>query len=99
MSTVWSLLSDSGQHHRFDDTGMVGQPEPPTRLTHVGQVFRMPMSYDDGLRIERYESDNHIVALAAGRSIAWATATKGGPALGWVWRYDLREGPGSSREW
>lgn len=97
VDAVWSLLSDPREHHRFDDTGMVGQPEQGTSLTEVGQVFTMNMTYDNGSTVESYQSDNYITDLAPGRSIAWATATKGGSQLGWVWRYDLLEVPGGTQ--
>jgi hypothetical protein len=68
---------------------MVGAPATPARLTHVGQVFVMNMTYRDGDHVEHYQSDNHVMVLTPVRAIAWATATRGGAPLGWLWRYDL----------
>lgn len=97
VQAVWALISDPREHHRFDDTGMVGQPQQPTSLTGVGQLFTMNMSYDNGSTVEFYQSDNRIVDFALERCLAWATATRSGPQLGWLWRYDLLEVPGGTQ--
>jgi hypothetical protein len=68
---------------------MVGAPASPAKLTHVGQIFVMNMTYRDGDHVEHYQSDNHVSTLEPERAIAWATAAHGGPRLGWLWRYDL----------
>jgi uncharacterized protein YndB with AHSA1/START domain len=86
---VFDLLTDPARHSEFDATGMVGLPATPARLTHVGQIFVMNMTYREGDHIEHYQSDNHVCALEPGRVIAWATATHGGEKLGWLWRYDV----------
>jgi uncharacterized protein YqeY/uncharacterized protein YndB with AHSA1/START domain len=86
---VFELLTDPARHSEFDATGMVGHPASLARLTHVGQVFVMNMTYREGDEIEHYQSDNHVCALEPGRAIAWATATHGGAPLGWFWRYDV----------
>ncbi|HTW03979.1 MAG TPA: hypothetical protein VMF87_27015 [Streptosporangiaceae bacterium] len=86
---VFDLVTNPARHCEFDATGMVGLPETPARLTHVGQVFVMNMTYRQGEHIEHYQSDNHVCALEPGRAVAWATATHGGAPLGWFWRYDL----------
>ncbi len=86
---VFDLLTDPARHREFDATGMVGAPVTGAKLTHVGQVFVMNMTYRAGEHIEDYQSDNHVTVLAPGRAIAWATATRGGAPLGWLWRYDL----------
>lgn len=70
---------------------MVGKPEKPAPLTEVGQLFRMNMTYNSGATVEFYQSDNYVIHFALGRSLAWATATKDGPHLGWMWRYDVLE--------
>jgi uncharacterized protein YndB with AHSA1/START domain len=86
---VFALLADPARHREFDATSMVGTPATPARLTHVGQVFVMNMTYRDGDHVEHYQSDNHVTALVPARAIAWATATRGGAPLGWLWRYDV----------
>lgn len=94
---VWALISNPREHHRFDDTRMVGEPEQLASLTEVGQLFTMNMSYDNGSTVEVYQSDNYIVDLVLERCVSWATATKNGPQLGWVWRYDLLEVPSGTQ--
>lgn len=86
---VFELLTDPARHAEFDATGMVGLPATPARLTRVGQVFVMNMTYRDGDHVEHYQSDNHVCALDPGRAVAWATATHGGTPLGWLWRYEV----------
>jgi hypothetical protein len=86
---VFELLTDPARHCEFDGTGMVGAPADPTRLTHVGQIFVMNMTYRDGDDVEHYQSDNHVCVFDPGRAIAWATAAHGGAPLGWFWRYDV----------
>jgi uncharacterized protein YndB with AHSA1/START domain len=86
---VYELLTDPARHHEFDATGMVGRPASPARLTRVGQVFVMNMTYRDGNHVEHYQSDNHVIALEPPRAVAWATATHDGDPLGWLWRYDV----------
>lgn len=88
-ATVWAMLTDPDQHRLFDDTGMVGQPVSEERLTGVGQVFTMKMTYTAGGRVEHYQSDNHVTIYQPHQAIAWMTATPGGPTLGWTWRYDV----------
>ena len=87
---VWALLCDPARHREFDDTGMVGGPIQPELLARVHQVFSMQMTYrGGGAEAEVYVSDNHVTVFKPLRSLAWMTATQGGPPLGWVWRYDL----------
>jgi uncharacterized protein YndB with AHSA1/START domain len=86
---VFELLSDPTRHGEFDATGMVGLPATPARLTQVGQVFVMNMTYRSDGHVEHYQSDNHVCALEPGRAIAWATANRGGAPLGWLWRYEV----------
>jgi len=86
---VFELLTDPARHREFDATGMVGRPASPARLTRVGQVFVMNMTYRDGIDVEHYQSDNHVTALEPPRAVAWTTATHDGDPLGWLWRYDV----------
>lgn len=86
---VFALLTDPARHSQFDATGMVGLPASSARLTRVGQVFVMNMTYRKGDHVEHYQSDNHVTALEPLRAVAWATATHAGRPLGWLWRYDV----------
>jgi uncharacterized protein YndB with AHSA1/START domain len=86
---VFELLTDPARHHEFDATGMVGPPASEARLTRVGQVFVMNMTYQDGDHVEHYQSDNHVIAFEPLREVGWATAAHDGKPLGWLWRYDV----------
>jgi|GEM_PF-5332921 len=84
---VFDLLTDPARHCEFDGTAMVGPAVTSARLTHVGQVFVMNMTYRTGDEVEHYMSDNHVCAFEPGRAVAWATATHGDAPLGWSWRH------------
>lgn len=56
----------------------------------VGDVFRMDMTWRDGPRVERYQSDNHITIWEPPTRISWATALPDGQPLGWTWTYELQ---------
>ena len=86
---VFEALADPARHSEFDATGMVGPPASPAKLTRVGQIFVMNMTYREGEHIEHYQSDNHVIAFEPPCTVAWATAAHGGGPLGWLWRYDL----------
>jgi hypothetical protein len=49
---VFALLTDPARHGEFDATGMVGLPASSARLTRVGQVFVMNMTYRQGDHVE-----------------------------------------------
>jgi hypothetical protein len=49
----------------------------------------MTMTYREDGHVEYDQSDNHVRVIEPGRAISWATATHGGPPLGWLWRYDV----------
>lgn len=94
---IWRVLIDPALHTRLDASGTVGAPATGEPLSRVGQVFTMNMSYDDGDRVTRYRSDNHVSVFEPERSIAWMTAVVGGPPLGWTWRYDLNPAGSATR--
>ena len=86
---VFDVLTNPARHSEFDATGMVGAPASLAKLTRVGQVFVMNMTYREGGHVEHYQSDNHVIVFEPPRAVAWATATDGGGPLGWQWRYDV----------
>lgn len=88
VDAVWEVLADAGQHHRFDDTGMVGPLVGPAPSA-VGDVFRMDMTWRDDEHTERYRSDNHVTVWERPTVLAWATALPDGAPLGWTWTYRL----------
>jgi uncharacterized protein YndB with AHSA1/START domain len=86
---VFEMLTDPARHNEFDATGMVGPPDCPAKLTRLGQVFVMNMTYRDGDHVEHYQSDNHVITFEPPHTVAWVTATHNGEPLGWQWRYDV----------
>lgn len=40
-----------------------------------------------------YEPDDQVSTVESDRSPAWRSAERGGPPLGWEWRYDLEPLP------
>lgn len=83
------MLTDPAKHTEFDATGMVGPPDSPAKLTSLGQVFVMNMTYRDGDHVEHYQTDNHVVTFDPPHAVAWAPAAHDGEPLGWLWRYDV----------
>lgn len=80
---VFEVITDPARHSEFDATGMVGPPASRARITRVGQVFVMNMTYREGEHVEHYQSDNHVIVFEPPRAVAWATATHdGGPLAG-----------------
>jgi len=95
---VFALLATPGEHHRFDASQMVGEPVTPGRLTRVGDIFTMEMTYRGGGETEHYRTDNHVTVLEEPRCVEWAVAPHGEQVLGWRWRYELeRSGPRRTR--
>lgn len=94
---IFGLLAEPSCHHLFDASRMVGAPDAPVRLIGVGQVFTMNMTYQSEESVEHYQSDNHVTAFEEPRLLEWATATRGGPLLGWRWRYELETRGESTR--
>jgi len=98
VADVFALVTSPGEHHRFDASAMVGEAVTPGRLTRVGDIFTMEMSYRDGAEVERYRTDNHVTVLDERRCVEWAVAPHGKPLLGWRWRYELAPvGPARTR--
>ncbi|MGH3447344.1 MAG: hypothetical protein ACRDP4_06945 [Nocardioidaceae bacterium] len=88
-SRVFDLLVTPSEHHRLDASAMVGDTVISKRLTSVGDVFTMEMTYRSGAHVEHYRTDNHVTALDEGRCVEWAVAPHGEAPLGWRWRYEL----------
>jgi hypothetical protein len=86
---VFDLLATPGEHHRFDATAMVGGSATPQRLSRVGDIFTMEMTYRGGDEDMHYRTDNHVTVLDEQRCVEWAVASHGKPPFGWRWRYDL----------
>ena len=99
VDVVFDVLADPSTHQAIDGTGWVREPLDGTRLTDVGQVFRMGMHHDNHPQ-KYYEMSNRVEVLDRPRAIAWlpgqspddAGNLMGNPELvfgGWLWRYDL----------
>jgi hypothetical protein len=95
---VFALLATPGEHYRFDATAMVGESATPQRLSQVGDIFTMEMTYRGGDEAMHYRTDNHVTILDEPRCVEWAVASPGKQPFGWRWRYELESsGPAKTR--
>lgn len=92
VATVFAVLADPATHASIDGTGWVQDAVDLTRLTEVGQLFRMDMyhpNHPDG----DYQVVNRVEVLDRPHVIAWQTGDEKPDGRmefgGWVWRYDL----------
>jgi len=77
--TIFALLANPGDHHRFDGSGMVkGTISGPSRLT-LGDKFAMSMKFGP----LPYRISNKVVEFDQDRLIAWQHFGKH------RWRYEL----------
>lgn len=77
--TIFAILADPNQHHRFDGSGMVkGGISGPDRLG-LGDKFSMSMKFGP----LPYRISNKVVEFEDGRVIAWQHLGKH------RWRYEL----------
>lgn len=101
VDVVFDTLADATSHEAIDGTGWVRQPLNESRLTGVGQIFRMAMYHPNHPQGD-YEMSNRIEVFDRPRTIAWRPGQApddrgnlvGGADLdfgGWIWRYDLTD--------
>lgn len=99
IDTVFAVLADPSTHQAIDGTGWVREPLDGSRLTEVGQIFRMGM-YHDNHPEKYYEMANRVEVLDPPHAIGWLPGQgpdqrgylMNGTELefgGWIWRYDL----------
>ncbi|MDQ3107260.1 MAG: SRPBCC family protein [Actinomycetota bacterium] len=81
-ATIFALLSDANQHHRFDGSGTVREAsKAPVTLT-LGSKFSMGMKWG-----VPYRTSNEVVEFEQDRRIAWCHFGKH------RWRYELEPQP------
>lgn len=66
--SLFAILADTRNHPAIDGSGMVREARPGTRLTGVGDTFRMAMHNSE---MGCYEMQNHVVEFDEGARIAW----------------------------
>jgi uncharacterized protein YndB with AHSA1/START domain len=79
---IFALIADPVQQPRWDGNDNLAEAEPGQRVRAVGDVFVMTLT-NGGVR------DNHVVAFAEGREIAWRPAPWGEQPAGHQWGWTL----------
>ena len=80
--TIFALIADPAQQPRWDGNDNLAEAAPGQRVHAVGDVFVMT-NRNGGVR------DNHVVAFAEDREIAWRTAPHGERPPGHQWGWTL----------
>ena len=77
---IFALIADPAEQPRWDGNDNLAEAAPGQRVRAVGDVFVMT-NRNGGVR------DNHVVAFAEGREIAWRPAPHGEqpPGHRWGW--------------
>lgn len=92
---IFQVLSNPEHHAELDGSGMVQSDEKTDRITGVGQVFTMNMTWDK--MGGDYKTDNHVVGFEENKLLAWKTAPQGEQPPGWEWVWELTpQGPDST---
>ena len=81
-ATIFELIADPAQQPRWDGNDNLAGAEAGQRVRAVGDVFVMT-NRNGGVR------DNHVVAFAEGREIAWRPAPHGEQPAGHQWGWVL----------
>lgn len=90
--SIFHVLSNPERHAQIDGSGMVQSDHKTDRITAVGQVFTMNMSWDK--MGGDYKTDNHVVGFEENKLLAWKTAPQGTQPPGWEWVWELEpQGP------
>ncbi|MGP9537946.1 SRPBCC family protein [Brachybacterium sp. AOP43-C2-M15] len=79
---IFALIADPAQQPRWDGNDNLAEAAPGQRVRAVGDVFVMT-NLGGGVR------DNHVVAFAEGREIAWTPAPHGERPPGHRWGWTL----------
>jgi len=80
--TIFELIADPAQQPRWDGNDNLAEAARGQRVRARGDVFVMT-NQNGGVR------DNHIVAFAEGREIAWRPAPHGEQPAGHQWGWEL----------
>lgn len=79
---IFALIADPAEQPRWDGNDNLAGAEPGQRVRALGDVFVMT-NRNGGVR------DNHVVAFAEGREIAWQPAPHGEQPAGHQWGWTL----------
>src|SRR5699024_10391564 len=79
---LFALIADPAQQPRWDGNDNLAEAAPGQRVRAVGDVFVMT-NRNGGV------PDNHVVAFAEGREIAWRPAPQGEQPAGHQWGWEL----------
>ena len=79
---IFALIADPAEQPRWDGNDNLAEAAPGQRVRAVGDVFVMT-NQGGGVR------DNHVVAFAEGREIAWRPAPHGEQPPGHRWGWEL----------
>lgn len=81
---IFALIADPAEQPRWDGNDNLAEAAPGQRVMAVGDVFVMT-NRNGGVR------ENHVVAFAEGREIAWMPAPEGEETPGHRWGWELEE--------
>ncbi len=94
--TIFGVLSNPERHAELDGSGLVQSDDTSDRITAVGQVFTMNMSWEK--MGGDYKTENHVVGFDKNKLLAWETAPQGQQPPGWEWVWELEpQGPDSTK--
>jgi uncharacterized protein YndB with AHSA1/START domain len=79
---IFALIAEPAEQPRWDGNDNLAEAAPRQRVRAVGDVFVMT-NRNGGVR------DNHVVAFAEGREIAWRPAPHGERPAGHQWGWVL----------
>ena len=82
-SAIFELIADPAQQPRWDGNDNLAEAPEGQRVRSVGDVFRMKLTGDSGVRV------NHVVEFDEGHRIAWQPADQGAAPAGHLWRWEL----------
>lgn len=94
--TIFMVLSNPERHPEIDGSGMVVSDDKTDRVTAVGQVFTMNMSWEK--MGGEYKTDNHVIGFDENKLLAWQTAPHGEQPPGWEWVWTLESQGSDSTE-
>lgn len=86
-AAIFELIADPAQQPRWDGNDNLAEAPEGQRVRAVGDVFRMKLTGDRGVRV------NQVVEFDEGHRIAWKPAEQGANPPGHLWRWELDPQP------
>jgi len=85
---LFDFLTYPANHVRIDGSHTLHALTRTSRITKVGDVFRMKVEFPGA---PAYEVDNHVVAFTPDVQIAWMPSRPGAQPIGvrWDWQFDV----------